>query len=566
MPSDLTRNTFSAFKHFAAVQIQQGRVQLDADSNEQASILLHYLRTLSTDLHGPYWGTGFNISPISTGAQGAIINGDFLIGAGTYYVDGVLTELESTPVPVLAPRDKTERNKVRVSSILVNGVLFQPSQYIEIVNNSHDNSSLVPRPVWKVLEVDKINRILTLDRDSPIGEIDPINSGNSAYASWSVRRLATYLTQPDYPVAIELGNNSSYQIYLDVWERLITYVEDDSIREVALGGPDTSTRVKIVWQVKVLPLDDATDLCLTPQQIKDRVQKHNRGQLKAKAKSSPTSTDPCILSPKAGYRGTENQLYRVEIHRSGRAWNGVKTTKNEKDLATFKWSRENGSVVFPIVGGGASEVVLENVGRDSRLGLSEGDWVEVVTDDSALQGLAANLLQVVSIDPNNFRVSLSGSLAFDVDTILDQHPLLRRWDHKDSSSNDGGLQLADDGAALIIEDSEDQWLSLEDGIQIQFQAPDQPVGTESPANNEYRSGDYWLIPARSATGDVEWPKTTDNKGNLLSIALPPEGVEHHYAPLSIVTIDNEEHLEIKSCSPRTTEPVVLQSATSAVKR
>jgi hypothetical protein len=44
-----------------------------------------------------------------------------------------------------------------------------------------------------------------------------------------------------------------YLIYLDVWERHITYLEDErfpSIREVALGGMDSATRAKIVWQVK----------------------------------------------------------------------------------------------------------------------------------------------------------------------------------------------------------------------------------------------------------------------------------------------------------------------------
>ena len=40
--------------------------------------------------------------------------------------------------------------------------------------------------------------------------------------------------------------------YLDVWERYITYVEDDRIREAALGGADTCIRSKVVWQVKLL--------------------------------------------------------------------------------------------------------------------------------------------------------------------------------------------------------------------------------------------------------------------------------------------------------------------------
>ena len=41
------------------------------------------------------------------------------------------------------------------------------------------------------------------------------------------------------------------------------------------------------------------------------------------------------------------------------------------------------------------------------------------------------------------------------------------------------------------------WLALEDGVEIQF---------VDPQNSVYRTGDYWLIPARVATGDVEWPR------------------------------------------------------------
>ena len=43
MKADLTRDTFHPLKHFARVLTQQGRVQLDADMNEQAAILLRLL-------------------------------------------------------------------------------------------------------------------------------------------------------------------------------------------------------------------------------------------------------------------------------------------------------------------------------------------------------------------------------------------------------------------------------------------------------------------------------------------------------------------------------------------
>src|SRR5205085_4076087 len=72
------------------------------------------------------------------------------------------------------------------------------------------------------------------------------------------------------------------------------------------------------------------------------LQPENRAMLRSKAEEAdnPDSYDPCITSPDARYRGAENQLYRVEIHRGG--------TARSSPPATFKWSRENGSVVLPV--------------------------------------------------------------------------------------------------------------------------------------------------------------------------------------------------------------------------
>ncbi len=91
MKGDFSRDSFDPVKHFSRVLQQQGRVQLDADWNEQAAILLHYLRTLAADLIGPFAGPagedyGFKI--------GASEKDDFSIGKGRYYVDGILCENE----------------------------------------------------------------------------------------------------------------------------------------------------------------------------------------------------------------------------------------------------------------------------------------------------------------------------------------------------------------------------------------------------------------------------------------------------------------------------------------
>ena len=227
------------------------------------------------------------------------------------------------------------------------------------------------------------------------------------------------------------------------------------------------------------------------------------------------------MAPESSYRGAENQLYRVEIHQGGRAGE-----------ATFKWSRENGAVIFPVREIAGSLVTLEHLGRDSRLGLNPDDWVEIVDDHYALQGQAQPLLQVEEIDTENMTVTLKNTPALDVDGIEDRHPYLRRWDHS-ADSDDGAVSVVESSG----EDNED-WMLLEDGVQIQF--PGTGEAAEPPV---YKTGDYWIIPARTATGDVQWPQEEQISGDgPLPGRLSPHGVIHYYAPLAIVVVDNNGDL------------------------
>lgn len=460
---DFSRDTFDPSKHFRRVLVQQGRVQLDADWNEQVSILLHYVQTLAKDLIGPHWGSdeGFRIAALKDEGHGNRI-GDFQIQGGNYYVDGILCQLSSS---------------------------------------------------------------------------------------------TTYLTQPHYhpfhnPEREKSTGITTHLVYLDVWERCITYLQDDSIREAALGGPDTAARSKVVWQVKTTAhvhhsrefTWQLSDDCPTWRQWVDRHwddftahwQPEDRGWLKARVRPSHPSTDPCTISPDARYRGAENQLYRVEIHTGGTIGSAS---------PTFKWSRENGAVLFPILsGGGTNSLKLENLGRDDRFSLKEHDWVEVVDDESELRdphAVPGNLLQVDTINRNQMQITLTGTPNPKIGADQSKHPLLRRWDQKADDQSGSSLQL-DNGAVSI---KEGHWLDLEDGIQIQFERRE--------PNNHYRSGDYWLIPARVDSGDVEWPvechqgkPVRHNDGGPIPMAQPPHGIEHHYAPLAVITVAHNGDLTV----------------------
>ena len=331
------------------------------------------------------------------------------------------------------------------------------------------------------------------------------------------------------PPALENGRR--YLAYLDVWERHVSSAEADGpieiqrrqptlLRELALGGPDTATRAQVIWQVKVSdrilrPTGDPITIPETvpagdwPKWVRDQWndwvenwQPRLRGSLKVETRKGAPDDEknPCVIPPESRYRGLENQLYRVEIHRGGPA----RTDQSAQAGATFKWSRENGSTVAAIALQGKNATLTE-WWRDDRFGFAEGDYVEVVNDTA--HGATDTLRRVTAIDHDALTVTLDDAPPGTWDPST--HPVMRRWDHRQRASTDPGAPtLADDNALYV---AEGKWLTLEDGIQIWFDESDSVA-------HSYRTGDYWLIPARTGIGDVLWPK--QGPSSRRSRALP----------------------------------------------
>jgi len=426
MKGDFSRLTFRRRKRFSGVRMQQGRVQLDADWNEQVDITEHVLSSEILDLvghsGGPENGAAFRIltdkAAAATAELGDLADGDFVIGPGRYYVAGLLLE-----------------------------------------NHSH----------------------------------------------------VTYLTQPDYPGAPRppLDNQSQvYLAYLDVWQRHITGLEDPEIGEPALGGADTATRTKHVWQFKLRQLEawEAGDT----GQI---------GRLRAAYRASdrfdwePPISDGTMAARVASGANLENQLYRVEIHNGGPAAE-----------ATFKWSRDNGAVAARVVElssqGGRATLTLASAGRDPLVGFAVGEWVELTDEGRTLRGEPGLLGQIEAVGGAGLTVNWAGNAAVNGEpsAVKDYLQGLSRTLSEQRRKNEAGIVVRRWDSAGAARLGANRSHSLEDNIQVEF------------SGRSYKSGDYWLIAARNLTGDIDWPAGKDGAPEHLA----PHGVRHHYCSLALL--------------------------------
>ncbi len=294
-------------------------------------------------------------------------------------------------------------------------------------------------------------------------------------------------------------------VYLQVWQQLITTLDDPCLREPALGQADTTARLQTVSRVvarqaEVQVGEQPGPFC--PAMYEAQRPPASTGTLTVTA-SGAAAARGCAPVSAAGYQGIENHLYRVEIH------GGV-----DASVATFKWSRENGSVVCAVTGysnatvQGVSiaTVQVDSLGPDANLGFQPAQWVEL-TDDTYLYGNPPNrpgtLYQIQSIDQDNLTVTLTSPV-----TGIDpgRNARMRRWDQTGPSASPAGVPLPVGPAVM----------ELESGIQVSF-----GPGT-------YQPGDYWTFPARTETGTVEWPPCGSNQ----NCAQPPASIEVLEAPLA----------------------------------
>ena len=233
---DISRSAFDPRKQYTGVRMQQGRVILDDDWNENERIASEDLRRSRADIVGPAGSPdeGFCISNPLLTADGQV---DFDISSGSFYLGGNRLELD------------------QAVTYLLQGDALQPSELA-------------------------------------------VSAPSGARSDLAV--LMTY-QQP------------------------VSAVEDSELFEVALGGPDTTTRLRTMQRV-VLYANIEGDTCAEAwQQLQALLEAAGQGTLNAEHElivdteltvsftTGDLPEDLCTPTAAGGYLGAENQAIRVQL-------------------------------------------------------------------------------------------------------------------------------------------------------------------------------------------------------------------------------------------------------------
>jgi hypothetical protein len=320
----------------------------------------------------------------------------------------------------------------------------------------------------------------------------------------------------------------SYMVYADVWNRGITHLEDPEIREVALGGADTATKLQTISQIKLKEIPDDLDLQqkigLAEYEIR-KMTEEGSGRLSV---IYPEDNSP-LSNPENNLRTLGNHLYRIQIHDSGTEG---EMKNNIKNRATFKWSKNNASLAFAVKKLSEKEVVLDQGGRRLDNVFRIGNLIEIIDDiDELSEQPRGHVRRITHIDVDRRALSWSAREESSEQMGIrylhepvpvrsegyrpELHPKVILWDGIEHVNT----TTAEDSSSCNLRSDEGS-SSSDSALRIKFHP------------GSFRSGDYWNFTTRS-NGKVELLKSAK-----------PIGPKHDYALLALIRKEIGKEIEI----------------------
>jgi hypothetical protein len=293
-------------------------------------------------------------------------------------------------------------------------------------------------------------------------------------------------------------------------EQEITAVEDAALREVALGGPDSAARTRILQRFPLVSgaatnCDSAAGQIATFWAARGRTYNaaaaalEPRSRLKVTALSTPPAASPCDPPSQSGYLGADNQLIRVQIS----AYNPATQT------GRLLWGWHNASTLYRCTPKSATTVELARRPIAPEFAPATNQAVQLLMPAadlgegaiaSALVGHVATLM--APYQPDTRMVTLPAAMPAPYQTPPANLPLfLRLWQEDKPFTLGTAVELTGTGLAVTITASTGNVVSV---------------------------GDYWSIAVRPQTPNAVYPE------RLLAAPQPPDGPREWLCPLAVV--------------------------------
>jgi hypothetical protein len=270
-------------------------------------------------------------------------------------------------------------------------------------------------------------------------------------------------------------------MYLDAFVQEVQSAEDpDDLLDPALDGVDTTTRTRVAWRVRAVPVTTTNCASAAGALPADMI---SSGLLDIVLTAPTTAADPC--APPDDPRGKlPDGLLRVEVLDPG-----------TERTARFAWSYENGSAAVAATVAGTTATLAPS----PSVMLFQNDLVEVSTLQRRADRLPHGpLFTVANVAPGAGGSTVTLSAPSTV-TGTPSGLCLRRWD---------GQTVGAAGSVTATLGGTD--------VGVAF--------TARPGN--YLAGDWWVTRIRGSSAD----------GVQTLNAAPPDGTPHYVASLAVVDL------------------------------
>jgi Inner membrane component of T3SS, cytoplasmic domain/Family of unknown function (DUF6519) len=360
-----------------------------------------------------------------------------------------------------------------------------------------------------------------------------------------LRERVHYATQPDWldhstdpmwrvPRARRERGTRHELVYLLAAEQEVSAVEDPALADVALGGPDTAQRQRILQHFVACPSESGTcegsrgalerslaehGLRFDPASMTAR----SAARLKVSFSAPPGSRQPAATG---GYLGAENQMIRVMVTRIDR----------DTGEPTIVWGFDNASFLYRVqadAGASTTTLTLASTPVDSYHYPQRGQAVELLRDAARLAGA-------------DYIASPAGF----VTTAADAYQPVGKTLIIEGAPGEPGGYPAD-----YVSGERTPQLYLRVWQATAHARPGRPVplgdtgvSVTLTSDHGFHAGDLWHFALRPMQPAVVYPQ------RYLDAPQPPEGPRTWACPLAVVTWDDDEDEDREpttaSCVPR----------------